>query len=231
VGALLAADLLATTGSSPERLIATTIVSSRLVPAMCAAAGVHHVETLTGFKWLCRPGMAHPQWRQLLLYEEALGYAVGREARDKDGITAALAVLAAVGGWRLQGRSAWDVLDDLARRHGAHVTLNGSVRLEGHPSDPAGLLDPLPAELDGRLVVVSDRPATGITRLVLADDTRVIIRPSGTEPKVKYYVEAIEPVSGPEGDRAGVERARAAAAERLTPIVAELEARLLGRVG
>lgn len=217
VGALLTADLLDVTDPSTERLVTTTIVSSRLVPAMCAAAGVHHVETLTGFKWLCRPGIEHPQWHQLLMYEEALGYAVGENARDKDGITAAVAVLAAVGGWRLAGTSAWAVLDDLARRHGAHVTRNGSIRLRSQP-------EATPAALGGVSVVGVDRPAPGITRLELAEHTRVIVRPSGTEAKVKYYVEAIEPVIG--ADAGAPARARAAAELRLDRIVADLLAGL-----
>lgn len=219
VGALLAADHLARSDPREDRLITTTIVSSRLVPAMCAAAGVHHVETLTGFKWLCRPGMAHPQWHQLLMYEEALGYAVGDDARDKDGITAAVAVLAAIGGWRLAGTSAWAVLDDLARRHGAHVTRNGSIRL-------SSLEQTTPEALGGVGVVAADRPAPGITRLELAERTRVIVRPSGTEAKVKYYVEAIEPVSGTDADAPA--RARAAAQLRLDRIVGDLLAHLTG---
>lgn len=219
VGALLAADLIDVTDPSTERLVTTTIVSSRLVPAMCAAAGVHHVETLTGFKWLCRPGMAHPQWRQLLMYEEALGYAVGDDARDKDGITAAVAVLAAIGGWRLAGTSPWAVLDELARRHGAHVTRNGSIRRRS-------LHEATPSALGGVDVVGADRPAPGITRLELAERTRVIVRPSGTEAKVKYYVEAIEPVDGTDPD--APERARAAAELRLDGIVGDLLAHLTG---
>lgn len=219
VGALLAADLLVHSDPSAERLVTTTIVSSRLVPAMCAAAGVHHVETLTGFKWLCRPGLQHPHWRQLLMYEEALGYAVGPNARDKDGITAAVSVLAALGGWRLQGRSADDVLDDLAHHHGAHVTRNGSVR--GHTA-----IGVAPTALGGVPVSSLDRPAPDVTRLVLADRARVIVRPSGTEPKLKYYVEAIEAVTAPGAD--GVAAARAAAEVRLDAIVTDLLALLAG---
>jgi len=216
---LLTADLLAHSDPSTERLVTTTIVSSRLVPAMCAAAGVHHVETLTGFKWLCRPGLQHPHWRQLLMYEEALGYAVGPDARDKDGITAAVSVLAALGGWRLEGRSAGDVLDELAHRHGAHVTRNGSVR-------GRATLDVAPAALGGVEVASLDRPAPDVTRLVLADRTRVIMRPSGTEPKLKYYLEAIEAVTAPDAD--GVAAARAAAEVRLDAIATDLLALLAG---
>lgn len=229
-GAVLAADLLAHTPSGPTdppRLIATTIVSSRLVPAMCATAGVHHVETLTGFKWLCRPGLAHPQWRQVLLYEEALGYAVGADARDKDGITAAMALLVAVGSQHLAGRSAWEVLDDLAVAHGAHVQRNGSVRRRGAGERVDELLDRLAAttSLGGIAVRNLDRPAQDIVRMELEDRTRVIVRPSGTEPKVKHYVEAIETVA-PAGDDPAAARSRAD--DRLEPVVDELLARLTG---
>src|SRR5690606_9599506 len=97
IGAVLLAHLLERTAGVPDRLVATTVVSSRLAARMCAAAGVHFRETLTGFKWLCRPGIDHPEWHQVLLYEEALGYAVGPGVRDKDGIAAAAVLLDAVG--------------------------------------------------------------------------------------------------------------------------------------
>jgi phosphomannomutase len=193
VGALLAADLLDATAavSTPaDRLLVTTVVSSRLVPAMALAAGVHHEVTLTGFKWLCRPAMDHPELRQLLAYEEALGYAVGAEARDKDGITAAVAVLCALDSWRRAGRSPWDVLDDLART----------------------------ASVGGVQIVSVDHPTPDITRMELVDRTRVILRPSGTEPKLKYYVEAVEPVPV-DGD---VRVARDAAGMRAEHIAGEL---------
>ena len=222
VGALLAADLLdatAAVAAPADRLLVTTVVSSRLVPAMALAAGVHHEVTLTGFKWLCRPAMDHPELLQLLAYEEALGYAVGQEARDKDGITAAVAVLCALSSWRRAGRSAWDVLDDLARRHGAHVTSNGSVPL-APGVDPAQRCGDLAraASVGGVQIVSVDHPAPDITRMELVDRTRVILRPSGTEPKLKYYVEAIEPVPV-DGD---VRVARDAAGMRAEHIAGEL---------
>lgn len=232
VGALLAHDLLAADrrrapAEHHDALVVTTIVSSRLVPAMCAAAGVHHAETLTGFKWLCRPALAHPRWHQLLAYEEALGYAVGRDRRDKDGITAAVAVLAALGELRRRGRTAWDVLDELALRHGAHVTDNGSLpvpHVDGGPTDRAAVdavLDSLAGRtrLGDRDVDAADRPAADVVRLSLVDGTRVLVRPSGTEPKVKYYVEAIEPVGA-----SSVETARRIAAERAAATAAALAA-------
>jgi phosphomannomutase len=224
LGALLAAHLLGST-SGTDRLMTTTVVSSRLVPAMCDAAGVLHVETLTGFKWLCRPAIDHPERRQLLAYEEALGYAVGADARDKDGITAAVTLLDAVARWRAEGVGPWDVLDDLARRHGAHVTCNGSLQLAA-TTPWTGRMDAWastpPDALGGLRVVDADRPASDVLRWWLEDRTRVVVRPSGTEPMVKYYGEAIEPVRG---DPAA---AREAARRRLEPVVAEVVALLRG---
>jgi len=222
VGAVLAHRLLALTEGVPDRLLVTTVVSSRLAGAMAAAAGAHFTETLTGFKWLCRPALQHPEWTQVLLYEEALGYAVGPGARDKDGITAALVAADLACALAGQGRTVWDVLDDLAEAHGAHVTDNGSVRLEGpdrgHRLAELGrsMAERPPRSLGGLEVVRTDRPADDVVRLWLADDTRVAVRPSGTEPKCKYYCEAIEAVTTSPG------AARAAARSRLGAVVAEL---------
>lgn len=233
LGALLAWRLLATPTSPPAedggarpRLLATTVVSSRLVSRLAAAAGAEFRETLTGFKWLCRPALEHPEWEQVLIYEEALGYAIGAEARDKDGIVAALVAADLVAELSLQGRRVPDVLDELAETHGAHVARNGSVRLTGPGWQDrlAALVDDLvarpPETLGGLAVTGSDRPAHDVLRLWLEDDTRVVVRPSGTEPKLKYYCEAIEPVRG------DVAAARAAARARLDRVVADLRALL-----
>jgi phosphomannomutase len=201
-GVLLADHLLERSTHRGERdpLVATTVVSSRLAARVTESAGGHFVETLTGFKWLCRPGLEHPDWTQVLLYEEALGYAIGPEARDKDGINAALAVVDLVAGLAARGRTVWDRLDDLDRRHGAHLTRNGSVDVTGPGWEErlAGLVDRLvsdpPAALGGVDVQRSDRPAPDVLRMWTTGDTRVALRPSGTEPKLKYYCEAVVPV-------------------------------------
>lgn len=221
-GALLAHRLLATTPADPTRLLATTIVSSRLLARMAESAGAEFRETLTGFKWLCRPGIEHPQWRQVLLYEEALGYAIGPSARDKDGIVAALVAADLVAALHREGRTVWSVLDGLAVEHGAHVRSNGSVRLGGpdwqerRDALVIGMVEHPPRSLGGLAVATNDRPAEDVVRLYLEDDTRVVVRPSGTEPKLKYYCEAIEPV------RTSVEAARRTAAGRLEPVITEL---------
>jgi phosphomannomutase len=213
------------TESIPDRLVVTTVVSSRLAGAIAHLAGAHFAETLTGFKWLSRPAIENPDWHQVLAYEEALGYAVGPDARDKDGITAALVMSDAVCSLAADGRTVWDVLDELACLHGAHVTHNGSVALGGPDARDrlAELTRSLAADPPGRLgpsaVVDVAQPSGDVIRLDLTDGTRVVLRPSGTEPKFKYYCEAVEPVA-PEEDPVS---ARERAGSRLTAIAAELE--------
>jgi phosphomannomutase len=227
-GAVLAHHLLERTGGVAEPLLVTTVVSSRLLAAMATAAGVHFAETLTGFKWLCRPALEHPGWHQLLAYEEALGYAVGPNALDKDGLTAALVAADAVCELAEHDQTVWDVLDDLARSHGAHVTLNGAMRARSAQEaqrlhGAAARLDSAPPDrLGGLRVVDIDRPGPGITRMWLQDGTRAIVRPSGTEAKTKYYLEAIEEV----GDGEHADAARARARVRLTSVETDLRHRL-----
>jgi phosphomannomutase len=227
-GALLASHLLETTGDVADRLLVTTAVSSRLLATMAEAAGVHFAETLTGFKWLCRPALEHPGWQQLLAYEEALGYAVGPHALDKDGLTAALTAADVACALAEQGRTVWDVLDDLARVHGAHVTLNSAVRAPSTEAArrlrrAAARLDASPPDrLGGLRVVDVDRPGPSITRMWLQDGTRAVVRPSGTEPKSKCYLEAIEDVRAGEHPDA----ARARARSRLVAVEADLLQRI-----
>jgi phosphomannomutase len=230
VGALLLHHLLGLTRAIDKRLVATTVVSSRLPAKMCLDAGVRFHVTPTGFKWLCRPGIEHPDHHQVLLYEEALGYAVGHGVRDKDGITAAVVVLDLLAALRSDGRTADDLLDHLALRHGAHVSQNGSLRLDEATADGGGatererlVLSP-PTLLAGTRVSVVDHPVEGVVRMLLEDDTRILVRPSGTEPKLKYYCEAIEPVAGLDGVAAAREAARSrlrSVVDSLTPLLTE----------
>ncbi|MEO7234632.1 MAG: phospho-sugar mutase, partial [Lapillicoccus sp.] len=123
VGALLGAHVLAR-GVAPDAVFACSIVSSRLLAAMTAAAGIRHEETLTGFKWIGRvPGLTYG-------YEEALGYCVAPQVvRDKDGVSAALFLAEMAAGLKALGRTLLDVLDDLAVAHGVHATGSFSVRV------------------------------------------------------------------------------------------------------
>ena len=225
VGALLAAHLVA---RRAEGTFATTIVSSSLLARIAEAAGLGYAETLTGFKWITRaPGLRYG-------YEEALGYCVDPEAvRDKDGLTAALAVAELAGVLAESGRTLGDLLDDLALTHGLHATEQRSARLH----DPhrmaavlAGLRERPPTVLGGLRVDSAEDlgqgadglPPTEGLRYRLSGDgvasARVVVRPSGTEPKLKCYLEVVVPV--PSSDALG--DARTTARELLAAIAADL---------
>ncbi|GAA4374762.1 phospho-sugar mutase [Actinomadura verrucosospora] len=219
VGGLLAEHVLRhTTGD--DRLVATTIVSSSLLRSIAAAHRVRFAETLTGFKWIMKAG--GPGLRMVFGYEEALGYSVGDDrgvlVNDKDGIGAALAVAALAADARRDGRTLLDLLDAQARRYGLHATSQLSVRVSDLSLITAAMArlrsDP-PRELGGRRVEsfddlalpAGDLPPTDGLRFRLAGGSRVVVRPSGTEPKLKCYLEVVLPV---DGDVAEV-RTRAAA--------------------
>lgn len=196
VGALIGARILER-GVPEAGVLANSIVSSRLLGTMAQAACVRHEETLTGFKWISRvPHLCFG-------YEEALGYCVDPTAvRDKDGISAALLVAEYAADLKSQGRTLLDVLDDLAARHGAHVTDAFSVRVDDLAvigTIMQRLRSTPPTAIGGHDVVQADDlaqgspslPPTEGLRYHLADRTRIIVRPSGTEPKLKIYLEAI----------------------------------------
>lgn len=202
VGALLGAHILARGVDPDTDVFACSIVSSRLLAAMARHAGVRHVETLTGFKWISRvEGLRYG-------YEEALGYCVDpARVRDKDGVTACLLMAELAATLKAQGRTLTDLLDDLAVTHGVHATDSFSVRVadlsligtvmtrlrHNPPPDIAGV----PVTRTEDLASGStDLPPTDGLRYYLEDDSRVIVRPSGTEPKLKVYLEVVEPVSG-----------------------------------
>ena len=223
VGALLGAHLLAR-GVEPDAVFANSIVSSRLLAAMAAAAGIRHEETLTGFKWISRvEGLRYG-------YEEALGYCVDpASVRDKDGVSACLLMAEMAAVLKSQGDTLLDVLDDLAVAHGVHATDSFSVRVEDLSQIGtlmSRLRDDPPTEVAGvsvsrfdDLSIGSDAlPPTDGLRWYLADDSRVIVRPSGTEPKVKVYLEVVEPVLG----RERLAGARAAADGRLDAVRAAM---------
>ena len=229
VGALLgeqAAELAAFAGTG---VLANSIVSSRLLRKIAHAHGLGHRQTLTGFKWISRVP------RLVFGYEEALGYCVDPGAvRDKDGISASvrLAVLASV--LKQQGRTVTDLLDRLARTHGLHATSPLSMRVDelsvitdtmdrlragGGPASLAGspvtdTFDLLDGASDGGGATLP--PTNGLV-WTTANDDRVVVRPSGTEPKLKCYCEVIMPVG--EGS---VEEVRRAAAQRLEAIKTDL---------
>lgn len=217
VGVLLADHLMrrGVTG-----LYATTIVSSSLLRAMCAARGLPYDETLTGFKWIVRAGGGSVPL--VFGYEEALGYCVAPDlVRDKDGISAALTVAELAAGLKAQGRTLTDRLDELAAEFGVHHTDQLSVRVD----DLRQIADAMariraatPTTLLGHPVDTTEDLLPEADVVILRTATaRVVIRPSGTEPKLKAYLEVVEPVMG--GD---VATARDRAQQAVTRLRAEI---------
>ncbi|MFF3617590.1 phospho-sugar mutase [Streptomyces sp. NPDC002580] len=222
VGALLAEHLVR---RGARGVFAESIVSSSLLGRIAEGAGLPYEETLTGFKWIARvEGLRFG-------YEEALGYCVDPDGvRDKDGITAALLITELASELKERGRTLLDLLDDIAVAYGLHATDQLSVRVEDL-SVIANAMHRLrerpPTELAGLAVTKAEDltkgteslPPTDGLRYTL-DGARVIVRPSGTEPKLKCYLEVVLPVGG-HGD---LPAAHAEAAELLTAIKRDLSA-------
>ena len=234
VGAVLGAGLLDRTAgdAAPEtRLVASTIVSSTLLSKIAAGAGVRYAETLTGFKWIARAADGVPGTRFIFGYEEALGYAVGDVVRDKDGIGAALAMLRLAAEGKAAGRSVLQLYDALEIAHGVHLTSQLTLRTADQAQVMSRLRADPPAQLGGHPVTslidlaAGERghatPGTGAAADVLIfrlPGARAVVRPSGTEPKLKCYIEIVESLAGrPLPD------AREAAARRLVPLRHALE--------
>ena len=224
VGALLAwwiAERGRRAGKPAHGVYAQSIVSGTLLERIAADAGLGYATTLTGFKWISKV----PDLR--FGYEEALGYCCDPTAvKDKDGITASLLMLEMVSALKAQGRGIQDVLDDLARKFGLYATSQLSVRV----SDISLIADAMsrlradpPTSLGGRDVVRMDDlekgadglPPTDGLRFTL-DGARVIIRPSGTEPKLKCYLQVVVPVAG------DIDKVRATAQSELDAVRASV---------
>lgn len=204
-------------------VVANSIVSSRQLGALARAAGVAHEETLTGFKWIARvSNIAYG-------YEEALGYAVAPNvARDKDGITAGLAVAELAAVLKANGKTLIDLLNELAQQHGVFATDSFSIRVSDLAQMPqlmAALREHPATSIAGQDVRefvdlakgMNGLPSTDGLRYLLTDDTRIIVRPSGTEPKVKVYLEAIARVTE------SLDAARKDAATRLAQVRAAMQ--------
>ncbi|WP_055615597.1 phospho-sugar mutase [Streptomyces phaeochromogenes] len=222
VGALLAEHLVR---RGARGTFAESIVSSSLLGRIAEKAGLPYEETLTGFKWIARvEGLRYG-------YEEALGYCVDPEGvRDKDGITAALLITELASELKSGGRTLLDLLDDLAVEHGLHATDQLSVRVDDLSliSDAMRRLrEQPPTRLAGLSVTKAEDltkgtdtlPPTDGLRYTL-DGARVIVRPSGTEPKLKCYLEVVVPV----GTHDNLPAARAKATELLAAIKRDLSA-------
>ena len=234
-----------------EGVLACSVVSSRMLLRIAAAHGLRSAQTLTGFKWISRvPDLLYG-------YEEAIGYCVAPDAvRDKDGISAAVLVAALAADLAASGRTLLDALDELDHAHGVHATAQLSIRVEDLAvisGAMAQLRAAPPAALAGSAVVEAvdllagtgtggdadggggpaGLPPTDGLLYRTQDDARVVVRPSGTEPKLKAYLEAVVPVVAPAAgsddvsgaaDRLAVTRALAMA--RLQALRTDLSAAL-----
>jgi len=238
LGALLGDFLLAHTPHPERALLATTIVSSSLLGHLAHAAGAHYVETLTGFKWIMHDSAAQTASRFIFGYEQALGYAVNDVVRDKDGISAALLVAGIAATAKKQGRTIADRLDDIACAFGLYATDEFSLELPGGAGANRirGIMEALrrspPTTLLGVSMTEVDDAATGIRRTsdgreapweiprsdVLVwragERIRVVVRPSGTEPKLKVYLQVVLAVADP-GDLVAAKRSGASELGRL----------------
>ncbi|ORM25951.1 phospho-sugar mutase [Williamsia sp. 1135] len=222
-GALLGAEIL-DEHRGENALVASTIVSGTLLGKIAAASGARHATTLTGFKWLVRAGDG-----LVYAYEEAIGHCVDPEAvRDKDGISAAIALCVLAERLAGQEKGLGDRLDDLFTQFGVHATGQYSLRVDDL-SRITDVMDALrthpPADMAGSAVTAEDfldRPGPRATDAVQFtgstehEQLRVIARPSGTEPKLKFYLEVAVAPGAP------LEQAKATAHARLKQLTAQV---------
>jgi phosphomannomutase len=190
------------TGSKLSGTLANSIVSSMMLEAIAKSAGLQYESTLTGFKWVSRVD------NLAFGYEEALGYCVDpKNVSDKDGVSAAAVFMEMLAHLKSQGKDLWQVLTELALSHGLHATDQVSVRVtngEQVALTMAGIRNNPPSELGGLKVIGIDDLAEGLGALPKTDavivhlagsdqiqKARVIVRPSGTEPKIKCYLEVV----------------------------------------
>ena len=237
VGVLLGHYLLTEKAAAGPRAVIASIVSSPLLGRIAATLGVRYEETLTGFKWIANRAMELERegFEFVFGYEEALGYCVGSAVRDKDGISAAVLAAEVTAVLRARGRSLQQELEAIARRWGVFTSTQVNVTHKG----AAGLatirqmMERLRASPPARIasddvLAVSDYETrvrkdlkTGATTLLtlprsnvltfeLASGSRVIARPSGTEPKAKFYFDVREEVAPGEPVSATLGRAQAA---------------------
>ncbi|WP_420446539.1 phospho-sugar mutase [Candidatus Poriferisodalis sp.] len=220
LGVLLCDWLIGLAGShraARPLISASSVVSGRMVEALCTARGVGHHRTLTGFKWIMEPRLAHPDAHWVFGYEEALGYSVTDAVLDKDGISAAIEFARLTGALAARGMGPLERLDELAAEFGLHVTAAASVRASAGAiaAAMAALRANPPRTIAGRSVTniadwldASTPHPADLVELELAPATadgsnhdpeaqvRICIRPSGTEPKAKIYLEAVIPSPG-----------------------------------
>jgi phosphomannomutase len=225
LGAILADYLLAHAPAGPT-MVATTVVSSQLLRYLAASYGADYRETLTGFKWI---GNAAIDWKAqtggffVMGYEEALGYSVGELVRDKDGVSAALLV-AELAAWnKARGKTLLGHLDEVYRKVGLFVTEQVSLTRPGadglasiraamvafRGAPPAAIAGQAISEIVDLSLGKGGLPRSDVLVYKTASGQRVIMRPSGTEPKLKSYYEVRVEVGAGESLASAYERGRA----------------------
>ncbi|MFG5054151.1 phospho-sugar mutase [Vibrio cholerae] len=237
VGSLFGHYLLSQTDAR-RQLVGNTIVSSSLLSKIAAAHGARYYQTLTGFKWLTNVAMQEQteQHQFLFAYEEALGYTIGSTVWDKDGLSALVAFAQLAAELNAQGKTVWDQLEALYRQHGLHVNAQRSIALDPN-SPPVGdkLRATPPKDIAGRKVLIVEDfklarrtfadgktetitlPTSDVLIYHLDGGARVIVRPSGTEPKLKCYYEVVTPFVAGEDFVSAQERAD----EQMSLLIAE----------
>ncbi|ENM3790095.1 phospho-sugar mutase [Vibrio cholerae] len=237
VGSLFGHYLLSQTDAR-RQLVGNTIVSSSLLSKIAAAHGARYYQTLTGFKWLTNVAMQEQteQHQFLFAYEEALGYTIGSTVWDKDGLSALVAFAQLAAELNAQGKTVWDQLEALYRQHGLHVNAQRSIALAPN-SPPVGdkLRTTPPTEIAGRKVLIVEDfklarrtfadgktevitlPTSDVLIYHLDGGARVIVRPSGTEPKLKCYYEVVAQFAAGEDFASAQERAD----EQMSLLIAE----------
>ncbi|ULN66125.1 phospho-sugar mutase [Vibrio gigantis] len=218
VGVLFAHYLLSKPHTK-NQFVGNSIVSSTLLEKVAQSHGATYFQTLTGFKWLANIGMQleDDQNEFLFAYEEALGYTIGTQVRDKDGLSAIVVFAQLVEELKSQGRTVWDLLAQISFEHGVHTNAQRSIALDpDSPSIGSKLRSAQPKAINGVAIsVIEDLqsslrfviggnteainlPASDVLIYHLEDGSRIIVRPSGTEPKVKVYYETVTRFEGTE---------------------------------
>ena len=239
VGVLLADYVLGKQGPGPRPFVVSSVVSSPMLNAIAKAHGAESVRTLTGFKWMMNAALALERergWRFVYAYEEALGYCVRGPVRDKDGISAGLLFADLVRDTVRLGRSVDDLLEALYQAHGLWVSSLVTVtfpRLAEAEAKLLGFRRAPPESLAGLATLrttdyrenAAARPwylgEANLLELEVGEHTRVLVRPSGTEPKLKIYADLRQEYtpSRPLADQTAAARRKA---DELTQAVAAL---------
>ena len=228
IGVLLADDLLRQGDPSAKRLVLSTVVSSPLLGPVAESHGARWEQTLTGHKWIQNRALELEQdgYAYVFGYEEALGYAPSTLVRDKDGISSALRLADLAARLKSEGRSLLDARDALWREHGFVADRQVSLRFDG-PTAQARMSELVervrrepPTELGGARVLEVLEPDESVLILKLEGGHRAMLRPSGTEPKLKYYFYAV----GRVGNGDSLEAVKRDTRARLARMVNELTA-------